>query len=144
MILDWGGWNEHFLVGRLPEPRSCDASLNQEGVCGLMEYKILDDATTEGLSVKVNELIMLEYGWARWRPMGGLVVVVNPVKSSRFVQAMIRDDEAEAKPTDMVMMSDMVELNEQILTAARINDGEALAKMSEQIDALIWHAKAND
>ena len=115
-----------------------------------MEYKILDDATTEGLSVKVNELIMLGGGpfgegeLEGWRPMGGLVVVVNPVKSSRFVQAMIRDDEAEAKPTDMVMMSDMVELNEQILTAARINDGEALAKMSEQIDALIWHAKAND
>ena len=114
-----------------------------------MEYKILDDATTEGLSVKVNELIMEEEPFGEgelqgWRPMGGLVVVVNPVKSSRFVQAMIRDDEAEAKPTDMVMMSDMVELNEQILTAARINDGEALAKMSEQIDALIWHAKAND
>jgi hypothetical protein len=64
-----------------------------------MEYKILEDASVEGLSEKVNTMLMLEKRVSSvamanlgWRPMGGLVVVVNPVKSSRFVQAMIKDD----------------------------------------------------
>jgi len=111
-----------------------------------MEYKILDDATTEGLSVKVNELIMEEEPFGEgelqgWRPMGGLVVVVNPVKSSRFVQAMIKDDEAEAKSIDM---AELTEQNERILAAMRVNADEAATRMSEQIGAMIRHAKAND
>ena len=65
-----------------------------------MEYKILKDASVEGLSKKVNTMLMLMVldgvregsGMGLgWRPMGDLVVALNPNKGTRFVQAMVRD-----------------------------------------------------
>ena len=82
-----------------PESRSCDASFNRQRVCGLMEYKILKDASVEGLSVKMNKLIMLaedfdESDLQGWRPMGGIAVVGNDYEGipRDYVQAMVKDD----------------------------------------------------
>ena len=57
-----------------------------------MEYKILKDASVEGLSVKVNKLIMLAGDSVQgWRPQGGLVVQEDPNQRIWYAQAMVKD-----------------------------------------------------
>ena len=61
-----------------------------------MEYKILKDASVEGLSVKMNKLIMLaedfdESDLQGWRPQGGLVVQEDPNQRIWYAQAMVKD-----------------------------------------------------
>ena len=57
-----------------------------------MEYKILKDASVEGLSVKMNKLIMLAGDSVQgWRPQGGLVVQEDPNQRIWYAQAMVKD-----------------------------------------------------
>ena len=87
---------EQSLGGNETEPRSCDASFNQQRVRGLMEYKMVTAGTRKdggqgliedseeleaALEAKVNDAIRLG-----WRSVGG--VVTGP--DGRLNQTMVR------------------------------------------------------
>ena len=75
-----------------------------------------------------------------WRPLGPAQMVYHADRI-RIVgfQTMVKDDDDEEKSTDMGKLTDMVKLDEQILAAARVNHDEAMAKMTERIEAMITH-----
>ena len=98
----------------------------------------------DDLKKKVEQMIAIG-----WRPEGAATHTGNypprgEMSYHRFTQTMVKDDEAEAKWTDMAKLTDMVKLENEILAAAKVNHDEAMTRMTEQIEAMIRHAKAND
>ena len=54
----------------------------------IFDYKILDDKTISGLSVKVRESMKL-----RWQPFGGVSAAafgMSPVGGNKYIQAMVK------------------------------------------------------
>ena len=105
-----------------------------------MEYDVVIADRNKKLAIEVNALIK-----EGWRPLGAAQMAGWGSRGKlRYCQTMVKDDDDEAKSTDMAKLTDMVKLENEILAAAKVNHDEAMTRMTEQIEAMIRHEKAND
>ena len=88
------------------------------------------------LTTKVNALIK-----EGWRPLGAAQLTSSAAKRPRMciVQTMVKETVGAAELPDLVKLTDMVKLNEQVLTAMWAKSDEAEKKMTERIEAMITH-----
>ena len=87
------------------------------------------------LTTKVNALIK-----EGWRPLGAAQMAGWGSRGKlRYCQTMVKETVGAAELPDLVKLTDMVKLNEQVLTAMWAKSDEAEKKMTERIEAMITH-----
>jgi len=100
-----------------------------------MEYDVVVADRAKKLVVEVNALIKVG-----WRPLGPAQMVYHADRI-RLVgfQTMVKETVGAAELPDLVKLTDMVKLNEQVLTAMWAKSDEAEKRMTERIEAMITH-----